>query len=81
MANLNGTLALKNKKYIPSGKRLQKAIEHGHRNSGFTQLYSMVDLSIFFVNVYQRVNKKTHGVKRLNSQKKTKTHVFFCGKQ
>jgi hypothetical protein len=37
---------------LPSGKRLQKAIENGHRNSGFTWIYplKMVDLSSSLCN-------------------------------
>ena len=32
---------------LPSGKRLQFPIEHGHRNSGFTWIYPL-NISIVF---------------------------------
>ena len=41
---------------LPSGKRLQKAIENGPVEIVDFPSYKMVDLSNSYVNVYQRVN-------------------------
>ena len=60
---------------IPSGKHSQFAIENGHRNSGFTQLHSML-MFHSYVKVHQRVWDTSHRW-RLIDEKIIQKSAFF----